>query len=110
MAGSEAALSAAASTGLTSERVRARMVERIRELGVRDARVLAAMQRIERHRFVDAALASRAYDDDRAIRRPGNDPYRPPEQRRPVPLKRRLWRSHPRGPPACQYHARTSHH
>jgi len=63
MAGSEAALSAAASTGLTSERVRARMVERIRELGVRDARVLAAMQRIERHRFVDAALASRAYED-----------------------------------------------
>jgi protein-L-isoaspartate(D-aspartate) O-methyltransferase len=56
-------LSAAASTGLTSERVRARMVERIRELGVRDARVLAAVQRIERHRFVDAALASRAYED-----------------------------------------------
>jgi protein-L-isoaspartate(D-aspartate) O-methyltransferase len=56
-------LNAAASTGLTSERVRARMVERIRELGVRDARVLAAVQRIERHRFVDAALASRAYED-----------------------------------------------
>ena len=51
------------SAGLTSERVRARMVERIRELGVRDSRVLAAMQRIERHRFVDAALASRAYED-----------------------------------------------
>jgi protein-L-isoaspartate(D-aspartate) O-methyltransferase len=48
---------------LTSERVRARMVERVRELGVRDPRVLAAMQRIERHRFVDAALASRAYED-----------------------------------------------
>jgi protein-L-isoaspartate(D-aspartate) O-methyltransferase len=53
----------AASTGLTSERVRARMVERVRELGVRDARVLAAMRRIERHRFVDPALASRAYED-----------------------------------------------
>jgi protein-L-isoaspartate(D-aspartate) O-methyltransferase len=39
------------------------MVERIRELGVRDARVLAAMRRIERHRFVDPALASRAYED-----------------------------------------------
>ena len=50
-------------TGLTSERVRARMVERVRELGVHDARVLAAMQRIERHRFVDPALASRAYED-----------------------------------------------
>jgi protein-L-isoaspartate(D-aspartate) O-methyltransferase len=48
---------------LTSERVRARMVERVRELGVRDPRVLAAMQRIERHCFVDPALASRAYED-----------------------------------------------
>jgi protein-L-isoaspartate(D-aspartate) O-methyltransferase len=56
-------LSAAPSTGLTSERVRARMVERVRELGVRDPRVLQAMRRIERHRFVDPALASRAYED-----------------------------------------------
>jgi protein-L-isoaspartate(D-aspartate) O-methyltransferase len=56
-------LNPSSSTGLTSERVRARMVERVRELGVRDARVLAAMQRIERHRFVDPALASRAYED-----------------------------------------------
>lgn len=63
MAGAEAALNAAASSGLTSERVRARMVDRIRELGVNEPRVLAAMQRIERHRFVDAALASRAYED-----------------------------------------------
>ena len=56
-------MSATPSTGLTSERVRARMVERLRELGVRDARVLAAMRRVERHRFVDPALASRAYED-----------------------------------------------
>jgi protein-L-isoaspartate(D-aspartate) O-methyltransferase len=56
-------LSAAPSTGLTSERVRARMVERVRELGVADARVLGALQRVERHRFVDPALASRAYED-----------------------------------------------
>src|SRR4029077_14688335 len=39
------------------------MVERLRELGVRDARVLAAMRRVARHRFVDPALASRAYED-----------------------------------------------
>jgi protein-L-isoaspartate(D-aspartate) O-methyltransferase len=52
-----------ANTGLTSRRVRERMVERVRELGVRDARVLAAMSEVERHRFVDPALASRAYDD-----------------------------------------------
>jgi protein-L-isoaspartate(D-aspartate) O-methyltransferase len=56
-------LSSAPSTGLTSERVRARMVERVRELGIRDSRVLAAMQHVERHRFVDPALASRAYED-----------------------------------------------
>jgi len=50
-------------TGLTSARVRQRMVDRVRELGVRDARVLAALAAVARHHFVDAALASRAYDD-----------------------------------------------
>jgi protein-L-isoaspartate(D-aspartate) O-methyltransferase len=39
------------------------MVERVQELGVRDPRVLQAMRRIERHRFVDQAFASRAYED-----------------------------------------------
>jgi protein-L-isoaspartate(D-aspartate) O-methyltransferase len=39
------------------------MVERVQELGVRDPRVLQAMRRVERHRFVDPALASRAYED-----------------------------------------------
>jgi len=63
MAEPGAALSPASSTGLTSERVRARMVERVRELGVHDARVLGAMRRVERHQFVDQALASRAYED-----------------------------------------------
>jgi protein-L-isoaspartate(D-aspartate) O-methyltransferase len=63
MAWAGTALSATPSTGLTSERVRARMVERVRELGVRDERVLAALRRVERHRFVDPALASRAYED-----------------------------------------------
>ena len=63
MAEAKGALSATPSSGLTSERVRARMVERVRELGVRDPRVLQAMRRIERHRFVDQALASRAYED-----------------------------------------------
>ena len=50
-------------TGLASERVRARMVERLRELGIRDGRVLAAMAAVQRHLFVDPALASRAYED-----------------------------------------------
>ncbi len=54
---------AAVNSGLASERVRARMVERVRELGVRDMRVLAALGTVPRHAFVDAALASRAYED-----------------------------------------------
>ncbi len=49
--------------GLASERVRARMVERLREQGIADARVLDAMDWVPRHLFVDAALASRAYED-----------------------------------------------
>ncbi|GAB4464123.1 MAG: hypothetical protein OHK0044_00920 [Burkholderiaceae bacterium] len=43
--------------------MRVRMVERLRELGIRDARVLAAMGAVPRHAFVDPALASRAYED-----------------------------------------------
>ncbi len=49
--------------GMTSERTRLRMVERLRTAGVRDEAVLAAMAEIPRHIFVDEALASRAYDD-----------------------------------------------
>lgn len=49
--------------GMTSQRTRLRMVERLREQGIRDAVVLAAMAEIPRHIFVDEALASRAYDD-----------------------------------------------
>lgn len=40
------------------------MVDRMRDsLGVRDERVLDVMSRIERHRFVDPALAIQAYED-----------------------------------------------
>jgi len=51
------------SLGLNSERMRAQMVARLRVQGITDARVLAAMQAVPRHRFVDEALASRAYED-----------------------------------------------
>lgn len=54
----------AAGTGMTSQRTRARMVERLRALGIRDARVLEAMSSVPRHLFVDAALAHRAYEFD----------------------------------------------
>lgn len=39
------------------------MVERLREQGVRDERVLAAMAAVPRHLFVEEALAHRAYED-----------------------------------------------
>jgi protein-L-isoaspartate(D-aspartate) O-methyltransferase len=54
---------ATAGIGMTSERTRLRMVERLREQGIRDERVLAAMAAVPRHLFVEEALASRAYDD-----------------------------------------------
>ena len=50
-------------SGMTSDRTRARMVERLRADGIRDELVLAAMNAIPRHIFVDEALAIRAYDD-----------------------------------------------
>lgn len=49
--------------GMTSARTRGRMVERLREQGISDTLVLAAMGAVPRHLFVDQALESRAYDD-----------------------------------------------
>lgn len=49
--------------GMTSDRTRDRMVERLRERGIRDESVLAAMAWIPRHLFVSEALAIRAYED-----------------------------------------------
>jgi protein-L-isoaspartate(D-aspartate) O-methyltransferase len=52
-----------AGIGMTSQRTRARMVERLREKGIRDERVLRALAAVPRHLFVEEALASRAYED-----------------------------------------------
>ncbi len=52
-----------AGIGMTSQRTRTRMVERLRSQGIRDEVVLAAMNTVPRHIFVDEAMASRAYDD-----------------------------------------------
>jgi protein-L-isoaspartate(D-aspartate) O-methyltransferase len=49
--------------GMTSQRTRGRMIERLREQGIRDERVLGAMAAVPRHLFVEEALASRAYED-----------------------------------------------
>jgi len=52
-----------AGIGMTSPRTRARMVERLRNQGVKDEAVLAAINNVPRHLFVDEALSGRAYDD-----------------------------------------------
>jgi len=42
---------------------RSRLVRELRERGIRNPDVLAAVENIPRHRFVDEALVSRAYED-----------------------------------------------
>ncbi len=49
--------------GMTSERTRERLVQRLRDEGIRDHQVLNAIRDTPRHIFVDEALASRAYED-----------------------------------------------
>ncbi len=61
--GQKAITSFSEGVGLTSARLRLRMVERLRASGIREERVLAAMAHVPRHAFVDEALASRAYED-----------------------------------------------
>ena len=53
----------AAGSGMTSQRVRDRLVQRLREAGIADERVLNAIRTVPRHLFVDEALAMRAYED-----------------------------------------------
>lgn len=49
--------------GLDSSAFRQRMVQKLAEQGVHDPWVLQAMGRVERHRFVETALAGQAYED-----------------------------------------------
>ncbi|MEM7210122.1 MAG: protein-L-isoaspartate(D-aspartate) O-methyltransferase [Pseudomonadota bacterium] len=49
--------------GMTSQRTRVRLVERLRDKGIRDERVLAAMAHVPRHMFVDEGIETRAYED-----------------------------------------------
>ena len=46
--------------GMTSQRTRVRMIERLRQKGIVDERVLAALAAVPRHVFVEEALSSRA--------------------------------------------------
>jgi len=49
--------------GLDSAGVRARMVDRLRQAGIANPKVLTAMAAVPRHLFVDAALVTQAYED-----------------------------------------------
>lgn len=49
--------------GMTSQRTRDRLVQRLRSEGIKDNIVLEAIGSVPRHLFVDEALASRAYED-----------------------------------------------
>lgn len=49
--------------GMTSQRTRNRMVERLKEQGITNTQVLDVLANTPRHLFVDEALAHRAYED-----------------------------------------------
>jgi protein-L-isoaspartate(D-aspartate) O-methyltransferase len=49
--------------GMTSQRTRARLIERLREQGINDERVLNTLAATPRHIFLDEALSHRAYED-----------------------------------------------
>ena len=49
--------------GMTSQRTRSRLVERLREQGIHNEHILCVISETPRHAFVDEALANRAYED-----------------------------------------------
>ena len=51
-------------SGLTSQRVRDRLIEDLRKMGIVDERVLNAIRTVPRHQFVDEVLATRAYENN----------------------------------------------
>ncbi len=49
--------------GMTSARTRDRLVQRLKDQGIRSEAVLNQIRNVPRHLFIDEALASRAYED-----------------------------------------------
>ncbi len=49
--------------GMTSQRTRGRMIERLIEKGITNKKVLACFESVPRHLFVDEALGHKAYED-----------------------------------------------
>lgn len=52
-----------AGIGMTSQRTRNRLIERLRDRGIENQQVLDVMASTPRHIFIDEALAHRAYED-----------------------------------------------
>lgn len=49
--------------GMTSQRTRDRMIQRLREQGIKHDALLEVMRKVPRHLFMDQALATRSYED-----------------------------------------------
>lgn len=49
--------------GMTSQRTRDRLIQRLRDEGISNEQVLDVMRTTPRHLFIDEALATRAYED-----------------------------------------------
>jgi len=49
--------------GMTSQRTRDRLIERLRSKGIQNEQVLEIMRSMPRHLFVDEAMGSRSYED-----------------------------------------------
>jgi protein-L-isoaspartate(D-aspartate) O-methyltransferase len=50
-------------TKIVYQRARDRLIDRLREQGIRNEKVLEAMRQVPRHRFIDEALSSHAYEN-----------------------------------------------
>lgn len=49
--------------GMTSQRTRDRLIDRLQQKGISNLDVLRIMRRVPRHLFVDEAMSSRSYED-----------------------------------------------
>ncbi len=49
--------------GMTSQRTRSRLIQRLREKGIVEESVLSVMEKLPRHIFIDEAMSHRAYED-----------------------------------------------
>ena len=86
--------------GMTSARTRERLVQRLKDSGIRNPVVLDRIRSVPRHLFVDEAIASRAYEDVALTHRVRSDHFSTMDRRshdrgadRGRARRRRCWRS-----------------